>query len=108
LGFVARRFGVGSATKPLGENQHHQTRPLPDRMADGFARFKGPVLMIMSGQDLTAREFDDTARLSKTWQRLLADPRVTRRDLLPADHTFSRAEWGDTVSQWTSEWVRGC
>ena len=108
FGFMTRRFRAGSAAVPVGRNQHRELKPLPDRMAEGFSRFKGPVLLIMSGQDLTAREFEDTVRLSKAWQRLLADRRVTRHDLPAADHTFSRAEWGDMVTRWTVEWVREC
>jgi hypothetical protein len=83
-----------------------EARPLPERMAHGLARFKGPLLLIMSGQDLTAREFEDTARSSRTWQRLLTEPRVSRRDLQAADHTFSRRVWHDKVVEWTSQWVR--
>ncbi len=105
MGFLRRRF-AGSAERAKAESS--SAKALPDRMADGLAAFNGPVLLIMSGQDLTAREFEDAARQSKSWQRLLADPRVSRRDLPPADHTFSRAEWGDIVSEWTSAWVRGC
>jgi exosortase A-associated hydrolase 1 len=80
--------------------------PLPERMAKGFAKFKGPVLLIMSGQDLTAREFDDSARASKTWPRLLSMPTVSRRDLEAADHTFSTRPWRDQVAKWTSDWIR--
>lgn len=60
-----------------------------DRMEAGLASFAHPVLLIMSGRDLTAREFDDFCRGSRTWTRLMASPRVTRVDLPAADHTFS-------------------
>lgn len=98
---------TGSTPATSDARQNRREQPLPDRMAHGLGKFGGPVLLIMSGQDLTAREFEDTARQSKAWQRLLADRRVTRRDLRAADHTFSRAEWGDMVNRWTSDWVRG-
>jgi len=81
-------------------------RPLPDRMADGMRQFGGPVLLIMSGNDFTAREFDDAVARSELWRELLAAPRVTRRDLGEADHTFSRRAWRDQVSAWTLEWLR--
>jgi exosortase A-associated hydrolase 1 len=106
IGLVGRRFGLGDAARPQDGKSAHASKSLPDRMAAGLAKFKGPVLLIMSGQDLTAREFDDTARASKTWRRLLADPRVTRHDLPAADHTFSRAAWSDMVSRWTYDWIR--
>ena len=80
--------------------------PLPQRMADGFGRFKGRVLLILSGKDLTAQEFGEAVRASSRWRKLLADPRVLRRDLQQADHTFSRRVWRDQVAIWTADWVR--
>lgn len=80
-------------------------RPLPERMADGFARFNGRVLLILSGNDLTAKEFQDVAAASQQWRRLLALPRVTQHVLDGATHTFSRREWRDQVAAWTAAWV---
>jgi exosortase A-associated hydrolase 1 len=80
--------------------------PLPDRMLAGWSRFEGKVLLILSGADLTAREFSDMAGASDQWQRQLGAARVTQRALAPADHTFSRREWRDQVASWTGEWVR--
>lgn len=81
--------------------------PLPDRMAEGLNRFDGFVLLIMSGNDLTAREFEEAAKASALWRKLLASSRVTRRDLTPADHTFSRRAWRDQIARWTIEAVAG-
>ena len=78
---------------------------LPERMADGLDRFKGRTLLIMAGNDLTAREFLDVAGTSPRWRKLLRSPRVTRHDLPEATHTFSRKEWRDQVSHWTSGWL---
>lgn len=85
----------------------HNHRPFPDRMALGFSLFKGPILLIMSGQDLTAREFDDVVRQSRAWRGLLQTPRLTRQDLAASDHTFSRQVWRDKVAGWTLEWIQG-
>jgi uncharacterized protein len=76
------------------------------RMRDGFARFRGPVLLIMSGEDLTAQEFRELTRSSREWRKLLAEPRLVQRDFPEANHTFSRAVWRDQVARWTSEWIR--
>jgi uncharacterized protein len=81
--------------------------PLVERMALPLQRFKGRILVILSGRDLTAKEFDDAARASPLWKRLYAEARVTRRDLAPADHTFSRRQWRDQVAQWTGEFIAG-
>jgi exosortase A-associated hydrolase 1 len=97
------------ATRPSLTEAHpvagHTRGPFPDRMAQGFSRFKGPILLVMSGQDLTAREFDDVVRLSSAWRGLLQTPRLTRRDLAESDHTFSRQVWRDKVARWTLEWI---
>lgn len=79
--------------------------PLPERMADGLRQFEGKVLLILSGDDLTAREFEEVVHGSKRWRSLLADQRIARRDLRESNHTFSRREWRDQVANWTGEWV---
>lgn len=79
--------------------------PLAERMADGFEKFDRPVLLIMSGNDLTAREFDDAAAASPRWQRFLSAGDLERRDLPEADHTFSRRAWRDEVAALTIGWV---
>lgn len=109
LSMMRQRFGVASHSRQLAPDlARPHANPLPERMANGLARFKGPVLLILSGQDLTAREFEDSARASKAWRSLLTQPRVTRHDLESADHTFSRRPWRDRVAQWTLEWIRLC
>ena len=81
--------------------------PLPDRMAEGLARFEGRVLLILSGRDLTAREFEDAVAASPRWRALLDAERVTLRRLADADHTFSNRAWRDRVALWTQDFVGG-
>ena len=78
---------------------------LPDRMADGLARFEGRVLIILSGNDLTAQEFEDLTKRSPRWHGLLAAPRVSLRRIAEANHTFSTLDWRQRVESWTLEWV---
>ena len=75
-------------------------------MLRGLRAFHGNVLLIDSGNDLTAKEFLDMAQASPAWRRLLAAPQVQRRTLAGADHTFSRRAWRDQVADWTADWVR--
>jgi exosortase A-associated hydrolase 1 len=110
---IQGRFELRTAARSLLGQVRRVVRPagaatgsLPERMHDGLARFAGPVLLILSGTDLTAREFGDLATASPHWRRLLAVPRFTRRELAPADHTFSRRAWRDQVAAWTADWVR--
>lgn len=97
---VATPAGTDMACKPPANSA-----ALPDRMADGLRRFKGKVLLILSGNDMTADEFKDMAQSSTAWRKLLQAPRVTRRDLAQANHTFSRREWRDQVATWTKDWL---
>jgi exosortase A-associated hydrolase 1 len=96
-GDVAGNADAGAATASV---------PLPERMVDGLSRFKGKVLLILSGNDITAQEFEGVVQGSKRWTGLLADARVERRKLNQANHTFSTREWRDQVAVWTADWVR--
>jgi exosortase A-associated hydrolase 1 len=101
LAASARSFVRNLKTASTGS-----TGTLPERMADGLARFKGRTLLITAGSDLTAKEFLDTAGASPRWSKLLQSPRVTRQALRDATHTFPRRDWRDQVSRWTAGWLR--
>lgn len=60
-------------------------------MCAGWTRFRGPILLAISGSDLTAREFDDATRSSSRWRSALNRTNCTRLDIAGADHTLSRA-----------------
>ncbi len=79
---------------------------LPERMCQGLRAFPGRLLFVLSGDDLTADEFRDAVKRSRQWRKLLRRPHVCLRDLGPANHTFSRREWRDTVAAWTLDWLR--
>ena len=95
------RAGTG---KPSREAES-DARPLPARVLEGLERYRGPVLFVLSGRDLTAGEFKDVLGDSKRWSRLLESPRCTRHDVAAADHTFSRREWSDRVADLTRAWL---
>jgi len=80
--------------------------PFLERMEQGLREFRGRILLILSGNDLTAQEFKGFVAGSERWQRLLARVGVTRHDLAEANHTFARRDWRDQVERWTSDWVR--
>jgi len=78
---------------------------LPARMYAGMSAFRGHVMVIIGGADLTGREFCDTVGNITAWKRLLDSPRVTWRRIEKADHTFSRRSWRDQVAEWTRDWM---
>ena len=82
-------------------------QPLPERMALGLERYRGPVLLILSGTDLVAHQFKDCVAASRRWQRLLSSPRVTRHEISDAPHTFPSRVWRERVETWTAAWCAG-
>ena len=79
---------------------------LPDRMLAGLSRFSGPIMLVMSGRDLIAREFDEWVRGSPGWQEQLHTKSITRHDFVDADHTFSSAIERDQVVNRGLQWLR--
>lgn len=102
---VLSAMGRGSSGGKSGDSPADES-PLPDRMRDSLRKFRGKVLLILSGDDLTAQEFKDVVAGSSGWRRLLGDDRATRRDLAEANHTFARRAWRDQVARWTETWVK--
>ncbi|MFC1750301.1 hydrolase 1, exosortase A system-associated [Pseudomonadota bacterium] len=78
---------------------------LPDRMYKGFSQFKGWVNVIISGEDLTAAEFNDLIKASSDWKNILESKEVQFHYLRDANHTFSSQAWRDEVAERTLRWV---
>jgi exosortase A-associated hydrolase 1 len=76
-----------------------------ERMAHGWKDFTGPILLILSGDDYTAKEFLEYTGSADNWRGLLEQAGVTRIDIAAADHTFSSAEWRDTVAASCLKWL---
>ena len=74
-------------------------------MLRGLTAFGGRTLLIVSGNDLTAKEFCDVLQGSIGWRRWARRPTVDRRDLPQADHTFSSQIWRAQVEDWTLSWL---
>ena len=107
LSALSRKRGAASGGGGTGSAESSAAvTPFPERMEEGLRRFRGRVLLILSGNDLTAREFGNLVAGSRRWRRLLDNPMVTRRSLDEANHTFARRDWRDQVARWTEEWVR--
>ena len=62
-----------------------------DHMLEGLTRFRGQVLLLISGRDLTAAEFMELGRPDERWRAGLARPNVKLRRYEQSDHTYSDA-----------------
>ncbi|WP_342120940.1 hydrolase 1, exosortase A system-associated [Pseudoduganella sp. OTU4001] len=101
----AQPAAAAPAALPRDGSAPPLTPDLHPRLLDGMQRFRGRVLFIFSGADLTAQEFLDMCKASRPWRRMLAAPTVQQHTLAAADHTFSRRAWRDQVADWTADWV---
>ncbi|MCU7375650.1 hydrolase 1, exosortase A system-associated [Paucibacter sp. O1-1] len=80
--------------------------PFPKAMAQAWKSFDGPVLLLLSGKDLTAKEFIDTATTAPAWAGVLNGPNISREDLPQADHTFSEDTQRRQLEQICIDWLR--
>jgi len=80
---------------------------LPRRVADALRRLKVPILLILSGNDLTAREFEGAVLNTRSMRRWSRRSNVTLKRIQGANHTYSEEGWRRNVHDWTIEWLAG-
>lgn len=81
---------------------------------DGLRNFPGPLLVVLSGRDLVAREFMDTitaAQARAESSTLFTAPHHKRQDIPDADHTFSQSASREAMEAAMLAWLEqafGC
>lgn len=78
---------------------------LPERVFRSLKEFSGNVLIIVSGNDLTAAEFLDSIKKDRKRQKLIQSPRISIVSIPNADHTFSRRKCMEEAIEETAKWV---
>ncbi len=81
------------------------SRPFQQRMRDGINRFDGRVLLVLSGNDLTAAEFRDLIASEGNWRPGLEREGVEQHEFADANHTFSCADARNQVAKVTARWL---
>ena len=100
LATAARALLRLSTGRPIGE--------LASGMQKGFQSYQDPMLIILSGRDLTAQEFEQTVRLSAPWRARVfgKDSAIDITRFGRADHTFS-GNWAHrVVAEATLSWIK--
>jgi len=105
VGLTALRGLAGNLRLARGAGKA-QPRSFQDRMAAGLRDFTGSTLLVLSGDDYTAREFNLHAQGSPAWAGLLDGERVRLETLAEADHTFSDLGQAARVEAVTLNWLR--
>ncbi len=93
------------ARRPRAAGLADERRSFQDRMADGWREFSGKILLILSSNDYTAKEFLEFSGASPAWSGLLAAANVRRIDLSDADHTFSSQALRSAAEGATLAWL---
>ncbi len=102
--------GLG-ALRSLGVNIRRAQRRgkavggFSSRMAEGWRRFDGSVLLLLSEQDLTAQEFVECANSEAGWSGWPNKPGLLRHSLANADHTCSRPDASSLSKTLTKQWL---
>lgn len=79
--------------------------PFHQKMLEALKQYPGDTLLILSGNDYTAKEFIDCVTDDPDWFGILERPTLNRHDLPAADHTFSSALLRTEVEHVTISWL---
>lgn len=79
--------------------------PFQSRMMRTLQTFSGPSLLMLSGDDYTAKEFLEACQGDQQVLEALSRPQLTRIDVPDADHTFSSREQRQVVESATIAWL---
>jgi len=75
------------------------------RMLHGFKSFEGKILIILSGQDATAQEFDHLMASNSDWVKASTSSKISLLQIPEANHTFSSILWRQQVAMKTVDWI---
>jgi uncharacterized protein len=79
--------------------------PFQHKMALAWGTFKGSLLLVLSGEDYTAKEFLEYVEINPQWSPALHQSNVLRCDMKDADHTFSDLKHSREVEVTTIRWL---
>lgn len=79
-----------------------------DRMAAAWRGFEGDILLLLSGNDYTAKEFVEHASTDAAWSGALSRHRLSTQHLAGVDHTCSGLDARQRVEDHTLTWLSEC
>ncbi len=76
-----------------------------ERMLLALERYRGPVLAVLSGQDLVAQQFQQLVTRDRRWKEALGRESTEVASFQAADHTFSYREHRQLLQQRLAGWL---
>ena len=80
--------------------------PFQTRMAATWSRWRGPILLMLSGNDYTASEFLEYTRTDPAWHGALSRDELSICRLPEADHTLSTRSHQDEADARLTQWLQ--
>lgn len=77
-----------------------------ERMLGGLESFRGSVIFLLSGNDLTAKEFLSLAASNARCKAALKNPKVRFLHFHQANHTFASEPWRNQIATVTADFSR--
>jgi uncharacterized protein len=107
---------LGRAVRTLWRSKNFQGRdiqndsnglnvPFQSRMALAWKKYSGAILLVLSTDDYTAKEFLGTVEQDALWKGSLQRRNVCRHDVAHADHTFSGVATRLQLEELTVNWL---
>lgn len=96
---------VGSLRAARGRGAAQPSTSFQSCMLKGWLTFGGEILVLLSGNDYTAREFEEFVKGSPAWRHAMGFDRVSVVSLPHADHTLSGSEDGAEAQLAIGQWL---
>lgn len=91
----------GRAAATAHHNADRATAPFQPRMAAAWHAFAGKIVVLLSVDDYTAKEFVEATTSDAAWRKAWQRKNLVRHDLAGADHTLSNTAHRTLLEQLT-------
>ncbi len=98
---MALAFGKAGRSKDSDRSQSFQ-----QNMAEAWTTFDGNILLLLSGDDYTAKEFMEYVKSNDAWSSALTHPKLAVREMIGLDHTCSGTSGRHVVERHTVDWLQ--
>jgi exosortase A-associated hydrolase 1 len=106
LADTLRRSRTGAGGRGDGDGGTSGCEHFLTRMLTAARQFRGPVKVLLSGNDITAGEFRALLKADRRWRKAFTRRGASIDELPEANHTFSSAEWRNWAARKSREFVR--
>lgn len=95
-----------AAAATLAQTQTQEDDAPAPALLRALTQFQGKVLLILSGDDLGAREWQALLHGGGAWRAVAARAQWTQAQVDGANHTFASAAWRGEVEQLCARWLQ--